>query len=365
MKELNANEIKRNLNDSPSIWVYKRKNNLFESIQSLYEYISNNNYFQNLTQNYQSDSSEIPYNQSLFHFILYFTYYPKISFVFSSNHLLVFGSFYGKNLSRVELSFPIINNHEKFIKDLDWLISTSSLGSILKRANISKILLRDIPDEFISQIRRINHFSSFHLTSLKELYYQTYDLTITLKKTGKQFSNLRWHLNKFNKSNHTLETVPLSNNIKEVIHLIGSWKRKAIKKRGFSFINLDSDKLAARLFGKYQKINKNNNSSNFIPLPADCLSRVLKVDGEVKSFNFGYPLGIKTTKNTFAHAIGISDISVPHLAEYAQYDFWKQIQTKGYSFINDGPSWKKSLEIYKQKFRPLHKKRYYFITLTK
>ena len=235
----------------------------------------------------------------------------------------------------------------------------SSFNSLIKQANIKQILVRDIFDQLAHNLRASNLSMPFQLSSLREIQYQTYYLEKTVAKKGKEFANLRWHLNKFKRNNHIVESVPLSTNIKPVIHLIGSWKKNAIKHRGFSYINVRSDKQAARLF------NKKFESTDYTEQPSlsDCIARVLKVDGQIKSFNFGYPIGIFSRKNVFAHAIGIADLSIPHLAEYAQYDFWKLIKKSGYHFVNDGPSWKSSLETYKQKFRPMVKKRYYYAFL--
>lgn len=96
----------------------------------------------------------------------------------------------------------------------------------------------------------------------------------------------------------------------------------------------------------------------------DILARILKIDGKIAAVNIGYSLGIFSHQNVFAHAIGISDLSIAHLAEFAQYDFWKQVHQAGYQYINDGPSWRRSLEVYKSKFRPIAKKRYYWATLS-
>jgi len=307
------------------------------------------------------EPQEIPYNVSLFHFLLYYTYSPKYPFVTYGENVLIFGDFSGKQYNTIEISFPLISNAKSALKYFNKLLSYPSFNSLLKENNIKKIILRDVNDNFINILRSDNEKFIFKLQSLKELNYATYDVNKTLKLVGDKFANLRWHLNSFEKAGHTIEVVPLDKSIKQVIHLIGQWHSNALKDRGFSYVNVRSDKLGARLFGF-----GNNELQNMdeIVSPDNVLSRVLKVNGNVAAFNLGYPLGIFKKANVFAHAIGISDVSIPHLAEYAQYDFWKQVKKNGYYYINDGPTWKNKLETYKDKFRPIKKKRYYWATLS-
>jgi hypothetical protein len=353
----------------PHVWSLNSKIISIESIRALNRFIieeAKNNQFR-LKDNTSiwSDSINISYHQSLFHFFLYYTYYPKIPFVIMNDDCLFFGSFYGRNHRSMELSIPFIYDHNSILHKLDVLLNHSSFADLLKENRIKQILLRDIPEMLVSDLRNSTDSVSFQLHSLKEILYRTYDVNKTIQKTGKEFANLRWHLNKFKKDNHTIARFTLSEQVKPVIHLIGSWKKMAIKHRGFSYINVHSDKHAARLFGKDLDMNNANDLLIHRSLRfTDCISQVLSVDGKIASFNFGYPLGIFEKQSVFAHAIGITDVSIPHLAEYAQYEFWKEIQKNGYLFINDGPSWKSSLETYKKKFGPVYKKRYYYATIT-
>lgn len=356
---MNYDQLLSRLNSLSDIWTVDSKRITIDAFSSLQEYINtkmNKNYF---SSQQSIDPWLIPYNQSLLHYLLYYAYYPKIPFIKTMYDHIVFGSIYGKKYNRVELSFPFIKNNDIFKNQLQTLFSDSSFQTIIREAKIKQILFRDITDQPAHILRTSTMAIPFQLSSLREIQYQIYDLEKTVAKKGKEFANLRWHLNKFKKDNHQIESVPLSKNVKPVIHLIGAWKKQAIQHRGFSYINVRSDKQAARLF------KKNMEDTAYINQPSsvDTICRVLKVDGEIKSFNFGYPLGIFSKKNVFAHAIGIADLSIPHLAEYAQYDFWKQIKKSSYQYVNDGPSWKSSLETYKQKFRPIRKKRYYYAFL--
>jgi hypothetical protein len=333
----------------PSIWTIENKPSTLASFQTLNEFV--NPILKKMNNDSQSDPKKIAYHQSLVHFIMYYAYYPKIPFVIKTNDHLFLCSFHGKNYNKMEISVPFFDKPNLVFDELDILLNKSQLSSLIKKLNVKQILFRDIPDEFINILRSSDTSFSFHLSSLKELNYQIYDLKRTLSKKGKEFSNLRWHLNKFKAANHNIEKVRLHDHITSVIHLIGEWKRTAVNDRGFSYINVKSDKQAARLFA--ERSDQTNH----------CLSRVLKIDGRIASFNFGYPIGLNSEQYVFAHAVGIADTSISHLAEYAQYDFWKYIQNTGFSYVNDGPSWTKNLEIYKQKFRPISRKRYYFATM--
>lgn len=356
------------LEHTPHVWSLNSKENSIESIRSLNQFIieeaKGNQFLRKDNTSIWSESSNIPYHQSLFHFFLYYTYSPKIPFVIINDDSFFFGSFYGRNHASMELSFPLVNDHNSISHELDVLLNHSSFTDILKENKIKQVLLRDIPETLVSNLRNSADSVSFRLHSLKEILYRTYDVNKTIQKTGKEYANLRWHLNKFKKDNHSIDRFTLSEQAKPVVHLIGSWKKMAIKHRGFSYINVNSDKHAVRLFSK--DLDKNGASDPLMrrsPKVTDCISQVLSVDGRIASFNFGYPLGIFKKQSVFAHAIGITDVSIPHLAEYAQYEFWKDIQKNGYSFINDGPSWKSSLETYKRKFGPISKKRYYYATI--
>lgn len=351
----------------PHLWSLDAEDITARSIQSLQRFLYNEIYDnQHLPTDSLSDHAsayDIPYHQSLFHFFLYYTYPPKIPFVIPTEHCLFFGSFYGKNHSSLELSVPLFCDGSIMIREMETLLNDSLFAHLLKEAKVKHIILRDVSEDLIQLITSSNA-CSVKIRSLKEIYYQIYDVNKTLNKAGKEFANLRWHLNKFQKDNHIIQHVSLSDHVKPVIHLIGLWKRAAIKQRGFSYVNVNSDKLAARLFSK--KITMCPRNEQSIPCSLtieDCFSQVLLVDRKVASFHAGYPLGIFKKQPVFAHAIGITDISIPHLAEYAQYEFWRQIQKKGYHYINDGPSWKMSLETYKKKFRPISKKRYYYATI--
>jgi len=245
------------------------------------------------------------------------------------------------------------------LEKLKMLISNNFFKTILDENNVKEVIIRDVDDGFVKFLKKKNQKSFFVLKSLKELNYAVYDLKKTLLLSGQEYSNLRWHLNCFEKQNHKVEIVDLSDCAKSVVHLVGKWRSDAIKNRDFSFIDVRSDKMGANFFGN----TKSNIEYNGIIGIGDVISRVLKVDGKIAAFNLGFPLGVFKKQNVFAHAIGLSDVSISHLAEYAQYDFWKYINKTGFNYVNDGPTWRTNLKTYKDKFRPMNKKRYYWTTI--
>jgi len=354
-------DINKILSKTPNLWNIKNKPNDFSYIDSLFSYLSKIK--KDISKISKIGTQTIPYNYSFFHYILYYTYYPKEPFIFYKKDSLIFGAFTDKKFKQVEFSFPLFQNPSTALNHLDQFLSNKEFYSILKKYNTKNILLRDIDDDFVNLLRNSNNNYNFRLKSLKELNYNIYDLKKTLDLTGEEFSNLRWHLNKFKNNNYKVEEIPLSDAVKPVIHLIGKWRKKATRDRGFSYVNVSSDKLAARLFSNIEKYFLSKNVKNLVD-PENILSKVLKINGEVAAFSLGFPLGLFNKQKIFAHSVGISDISISHLAEYAQYDFWKKVKEKGYQYINDGPTWKNDLETYKNKFRPIKKEKYYWASIS-
>jgi len=354
-------DINKMLSKIPKLWHIKNKSNDFSYIDSLFSYLSEIK--KDISESSNIDTKTTPYNYSFFHYISYYTYYPKEPFINYKKNSLMFGAFTDQKFKQVEFSFPLFQDPSSALNHLDRILSNKEFSSILKKYKTKNILLRDIDDEFVNLLRNNEDNYNFSLKSLKELNYNIYDLKKTLDLNGEEFSNLRWHLNKFKNSNYRVEEIKLSDAIKPVIHLIGKWRKKATRDRGFSYVNVRSDKLAARLFSNIEKYFALQNINSLVD-PKNILSKVLKINGEVAAFNLGFPLGLFNKQKIFAHAVGISDISISHLAEYAQYDFWKKVKEKGYKYINDGPTWKNDLETYKNKFRPIKKERYYWASIS-
>ncbi|MCK5343374.1 MAG: hypothetical protein KAR20_08210, partial [Candidatus Heimdallarchaeota archaeon] len=307
--------------------------------------------------------AESPYHQSLFHFFLYYMPAPNYSFILCTKDLMMYGAFTGNHFNNLMISFPITSSPGSQINFLDSLVINPHFSSLIKEIPVKRIILRDIDNAVVNLLRKKRKQSMFQLQNLKQIRYSTYDLEKTLALSGVKYANLRWHLNKFNNQKHKIKVVSLEDVKKPIIHLIGQWRRDAMKNRGFSYVDIRSDKQGVKLCKEQKKKSPPEQSSQDILRQETVLTRILQVDGMIASFNLGYPLGIFQHKQVFAHAIGIADTSIPHLAEYAQFDFWQQVEKRGYCTINDGPSWRYSLETYKDKFRPIKKKDYFWATL--
>jgi len=352
-------QISKDLSQISKIWFLNEKHTDLNNFITLYNFVKE---LELSESNSKNKPQQIPYNNSIMHFLLYYCSYPKYPFIVNIEDTLIFGSFSGRNYNNLELSFPLFIKANSALENLNSFLSNPFLNSLLKKNNVKSILLRDINDDFVRIFRSNEQFFNFKIESLKELNYALYKVNKTLDLSGPKYANLRWHLNSFKKQNYKIEFLSIIDEVKPVIHLIGKWRSQAMKNRGFSFTDVSSDKKAARLVGEIKKYASYNKE---IIGPSQIITRVLKVNGVVASFNLGYPLGIFKRQDVFAHAIGISDISIPHLAEYSQYDFWIQVKKAGYEYINDGPTWRHDLEIYKDKYRPISKTRYYWATLNK
>ena len=287
---MNYDHILSQISQLPHTWSIDSKDITLDSYYSIIEFLKHNYTFKSTDLENNTNTPNMFYHQSIFHFLLYYAYYPKIPFIMQFQNQLIFGSIYGKNHSNLELSFPLLKDAQYSYNMLDQLMLDSSFKQLVSEVNINQILFRDAPDEFI-QIHRSSTKNRFAISSVKEINYQIFDINRSLALKGKEFANLRWHLNKFKKGKHSVETVVLPKYLKAVIHLIGDWKKNAIAKRGFSFINIHSDKQAARLFSKIPKTEIEESKHNY-PNISDCLFRILKIDGHISSFHFGFPLGI-------------------------------------------------------------------------
>lgn len=310
----------------------------------------------------------VPYNSSPFHFFLYYAPPPNFPFAIFGDRSVMFGSFGGRDHDKLFLSFPFFEDVDRALVQLEDLLTYPGFATLLREKRIWKIQLRDIGDRFVNSLRdRKEGEGAFSQTSLKEMKYSIYDAERTLKLKGSSHANLRWHINRFEHSHHRLEALPLAGNERSVRYLIGEWRRTALKGRGFSYVDVRSDSFGARLFSSVDELGNDSDTegreSDRSIGSDDVIARVLRVDGKVASFNLGFPLGLFGKKDVFAHAIGISDIKIPGLAEYAQLDFWKQIVRAGYRYVNDGSTWRRGLAAYKKKFVPINTKRYYWATL--
>jgi hypothetical protein len=288
--------------------------------------------------------------------------HPNISFIIVNNKTMFFCVFIGNYYKSLHISSPLFFSYKSILKDLNNLFNDKHFKSLINCFKIKSIILRDINNDLLNAMKQTIYKYSFNIENFKEIPYAIYNLRKTLTLGGTQFSNIRWHINKFEKNNYHIEIIDLFDDEvdlkKELLHLIGDWRRHAIHIRGFSFSDVRSDKFGVKLIPVIMGLQKKY-KTNFID-PDLCLSRVIKINGKVSSFHFGYSIGIGKKTNTFAHSIGITNLSVKHLSEYAQLNFWRYVFNNNFEFVNDGPSWRKTLEIYKCKFRPIEIQKTYW-----
>lgn len=364
MNKIKTDE-KQNFKESFNmVWWNHKCSNTTETIQSLTTFFSKiNKSNSNLGKGIMERNNT--YQSSLYHFLLYYCSRSQPVFFTVFNRTLFYGMILGKNSCALHLCSPSYASAEHLISDAFHLIENKLISKVINTFRITSITLRDVDDSVVTLLRNNIQKYPIHITSIKRIPYAIYDLQKTLPLKGKEFSNIRWHLNKFNRANHTIKIRSAKNIEKPLLHLIGKWRRQAIHKRGFSFADVTSDKYGAHLLESISNasLDVRNDDCRFIN-HNNLFYRILEIDNQISSFHLGYQLGFLRHSDMCAHAIGITDLSIPHLAEYAQIDFWTYMANKGIRYVNDGPSWRKSLEIFKQKFRPIEKQNSYWINIS-
>ncbi len=343
--------VREVLSKAKDFWFLKRSKPELSDLRDQYRFIGN------IRGRRIKPSREIPpYNYSILHFYLYYCAPPDIPFISVRNSTVFMGSFRGRHYDQLHLSMPEFESFNTALQDLKGFLSEDIFMEIFRNLKNRTILLRDIPGTagiLLHKRAEEKNNGRFQLSKLKELNYNLYNLKKSMENRGREFSNLRWHLNSFKKEGHRVEAVPIHQYREEVEHLIGQWRSERLSSTNQSFFDIRSDKMAVALA---HDLDGEDNVQDF----HTPISRVLKVDGKVAAFNFGYPLGLFSESNVFAHAVGIADVKIPHLSEYAQMDFWKEVHDKGYLLINDGPTWRTELHRYKNKFRPEERMRFYW-----
>jgi len=94
--------INKYLQKIPDLWMPDwRKVNL-KSFESIVNFLLK--YKKNIKKT-DLEALDVAYNRSLMHFFLYYSYYPKISFVFCRDDVIIFGCFDGKKYDKLTLSF--------------------------------------------------------------------------------------------------------------------------------------------------------------------------------------------------------------------------------------------------------------------
>ncbi len=91
-------------------------------------------------------------------------------------------------------------------------------------------------------------------------------------------------------------------------------------------------------------------------------AKAVKVDGKAASLTVGWE--IPNGKQSYYSGIGVYDLSMPHLGEYANWSDLAMLKAAGYAEVNFGGS-PKSLLQFKMKFKPARTYTTYIFSITK
>ena len=202
-----------------------------------------------------------------------------------------------------------------------------ALVDVLKGRTENQVQVTGLPKEIANQLKGVKK---------KQFRYFIYDTAEIGDLSGQKWKNVRQKLTKFEKENRSVKVEKLdADNSEKVVHLISSWRKEALTERGFSYTQVEKAKFAARYY-----TDKVDNKKIW--------AYVYFVGGRTAGFELLYRLG----ENFAANPIGFAEISIDGLAEYAQVHAWREVAKSGIRYVNDGPSWRRSLEAYKKKFNP-------------
>jgi len=363
MLEEEKTDVSVLIKNSDMIWWRQDHLSISQNIKSLLSFLKT------LFQKNQSLKTmlifkDFTYSSSIIHYLLYYCSLPYPTFLAAIDTTLFFGVIIGKKSKAIHLHCQSNQSPRDQFLNIKNLLQTDLFSRIVKSNHISTLVLRDVNDQIVNYMRNKQE-TPFQFVSLKQIPFAMYDLKETLSMKGSRFSNIRWHLNKFEQANHTISIKSGKHMEKPLLHLIGKWRRHAIHQRCFSFADVHSDIFGAKIIDCIENKSFDNFKKDIIALKLDNIFyRILEIDNQVVSFHLGYRLGFFKDSDVCAHAIGITDLSIPHLSEYAQIDFWRYIEGEKIRYVNDGPSWRKSLEVFKDKFRPIKKQNYFWMTLS-
>jgi len=203
-----------------------------------------------------------------------------------------------------------------------------ALVEILKARTDGPIKVAGLPKEIANELKCVKK---------KQFRYNIYDLAEFGDLSGQRWKNVRQKITKFEKSNSSVRVEKLdADNCENVVHLIASWRKEALTERGFSFTQVEKAKFAARYYA--DKVDNNN-----------IWAYVYFVGGKAAGFEMLYRIGSAAAANP----IGFTELTFSGLAEFAQVHVWREAVKNGIRYINDGPSWRRSLEKFKRKFNPV------------
>lgn len=282
-------------------------------------------------ENDHNKNLQIKFENSFEYIRIYFNVGRYIGFKFHDGENLIIFAIEKKKRPKVKMFKPLGPNFEKVLSDLISLLNSYTNSPIQMVCLDSQML------------KRIKKRPELVVKNIKEFNYYIYDLSTLNNLKGNAWKNVRQKISTFEKNNPKLKTERLtSENLNDVIHFIGTWRRQLISKRGISYSNIEKNKDAANYY------SNNNDLENIWAM-------VLRLSGRVVALQLLYRLN----ENSAAHAIGLADNSVKGLSEFTQIDIWQRLINQGIKYINDGPSWRLGLERYKRKFNPISAQKVY------
>ncbi len=168
---------------------------------------------------------------------------------------------------------------------------------------------------------------------------------------GGQWKKLRNLINRVTK-NHRVEMVDAGDVRKDELKGIVSKWAKLRNQTGFA-VNR-----------KYSNRTDYDHYLRLVDLDfAGCtFAKAVKVDGKAASLTVGWE--IPNRKGEYYSGIGVYDLSIPHLGEYANWSDLAMLKGAGYAEVNFGGS-PKSLLQFKMKFKPARTYTTYIFAITK
>ncbi len=168
---------------------------------------------------------------------------------------------------------------------------------------------------------------------------------------GGQWKKLRNLLNRITK-NHRIKIVDAVDAEKEELKDVVSKWAKLRNQTGFSVNRKYSNRTDYDYYLKMVDLG----------FTGCTFAKAVKVDGKAASLTVGWE--IPNRKGEYYSGIGVYDLSIPHLGEYANWSDLAMLKGAGYSEVNFGGS-PKSLLQFKMKFKPTRTYTTYIFAITK
>lgn len=168
---------------------------------------------------------------------------------------------------------------------------------------------------------------------------------------GGQWKKLRNLINRITKS-HRIELIDASEAEKDELKQIVTKWAKLRNQTGFSVNRKYSNRTD---YGQYLRLIE-------LGFPGCTFAKAVTVDGKAASLTAGWD--IPNRKGEYYSGIGVYDLSIPHLGEYANWSDLAMLKKAGYGEVNFGGS-PKSLLQFKMKFKPARTYTTYIFAITR